>query len=204
MGLGPLGGEEIVFKRNYRWTFQIETPCGTDIPEYLIKSVARPSLNIEATKLDFLHGIRYIPGKGEWQDINVTFLDVGNLGNNINGLYSWLATLYNFTDPVGLHQSSKRGRGKNSGGYAGNAILRMYDGCGVTMEEWRIFDAWPTSINFGELAYDNSDVSTIELTLKYSQVEYIPYCGGSFSPCCSGCSDTTGGTGAGGDFSQPQ
>lgn len=187
MGLGLLGGEEVVFKRKYRWTLEIETPCGTDIPEHFVKLASRPNLSIEETEINFLHGKRWLPGKGTWETITVTFYDVGNLGNGINGLYAWLATIYNFTDPVGLHQSSKRGNGKNSGGYAGNAILRLYDGCGKTMESWYLADVWPNAINFGDLDYSSSEEVNVELTLRYSQVQYVPGCGGDFTPCCSGC-----------------
>lgn len=189
MGLGELAGPNLIFKRKYRWTMELADPCiGTGIPPFMVKLASRPNLTIEETEINFLHGKMWIPGKGSWETITVTFYDVA--GGNVDGigpLYSWLATVYNFTDPIGLHQSSKRGFGIGSGGYSGEATLQLYDGCGTPMERWILGHVWPQAINFGELDYSSSEEVTIELTLRYSEVEYIPLCGGFIKPCCAGC-----------------
>ncbi len=189
MGLGDIGGPDIVFKRKYRWTLTIESPCGPEIPETVVKLAARPNLTIEETEINFLHGKTWIPGKGTWETITVTFYDVvGVPGAGTSSLFGWLATVYNFTDPVGLHQSSKRGSGAGSGGYAGVATLQLYDGCGTTMERWTLEHVWPQAVNFGELDYSSSEEVTIELTLRYTNVTYETVsCGNIFDPCCAGC-----------------
>ncbi len=186
MGMGQLGGPNIVFKRKYRWTFFLRTPCGPPIGEQVVKLAARPNLTIEETEINFLHGKMWIPGKGTWETITVTYYDIG--GNNaLGGLYSWLATIYDFTDPVNLYQSSRRGDGGNVRGYSGSADLALYDGCGNVMELWQLGNIWPQAINFGELDYSSSEEVTIELTLRYSEVKYTPFCGMQFQPCCDGC-----------------
>lgn len=187
MGLGALAGPDLVFKRKYRWTFSVEPYCGQPIPSHFVKLASRPNLTIEETEINFLHGKMWIPGKGSWETITVTYYDVGNGGDGITGLFSWLATTYNFTDPVGLHQSSKRGNGFGSGGYSADGTLQLFDGCGMIMERWSLKHIWPQAINFGELDYSSSEEVTVELTLRYSEVEYTPFCGGSINPCCAGC-----------------
>lgn len=187
MGLGLLAGPDLVFKRKYRWTFSVTPYCGYPIPPHFVKLASRPNLTIEETEINFLHGKMWIPGKGSWETITVTYYDIGNAGNGIAGLFGWLATVYNFTDPVGLHQSSKRGAGPGSNGYSAEGLLTLYDGCGTAMEDWKLSNMWPQAINFGELDYSSSEEVTVELTLRYSEVEYIPYCGGNVNPCCAGC-----------------
>lgn len=200
MGLGKLGGSDIVFKRKYRWTFVLISPCGGVVPEHTVKLAARPNLTIEETEINFLHGKMWIPGKGTWETITVTYYDLGNDGGSLSGLWSWLATVYDFTDPVNLRQASKRGSavaqaigntlvvgGVSSGGYAGTATLTLYDGCGTPMEIWTLGGVWPQAINFGELDYSSSEEVTIELTLRYFEVKYEPKCGGVVRPCCGGC-----------------
>lgn len=194
MGLGELAYPTLVFKRKYRWTFEVQPDCGQFIPAYFVKLASRPSLTIEETEINFLHGKMWIPGKGTWETITVTYYDIGDGGDGITGLFSWLATVYNFTDPVGLHQSSRRGasftpgtQGAGQGGYSATGLLKLYDGCGTTMEEWYLSNMWPQAINFGELDYSSSEEVTVELTLRYSDVQYIPLCGGSVNPCCTGC-----------------
>lgn len=187
MGLGELAGPDLVFKRKYRWTFEVQPFCGQAIPAHFVKLASRPNLTVEETEINFLHGKMWIPGKGSWETITVTYYDIGNGGDGITGLFSWLATVYNFTDPVGLHQSSKKGSGIGSGGYSATGSLTLYDGCGVPMELWQLAHMWPQAINFGELDYSSSEEVTVELTLRYSEVEFTPLCGGSINPCCAGC-----------------
>lgn len=196
MGLGRIADPDIVVKRKFRWTFELISPCGgVSIPENFVKSASRPNLSIEETQIDFLHGRMWLPGKATWEPITVTYYDVGGGGgSDILTLFSWLATIYNFTDPVGLHMSSVKGQNvggggtSGSGGYAGLARINMYDGCGKAMEQWQLGNVWPQAVNFGDLAYEDSGEVTIELTLRYSDVQYTNYCpGGQLNVCCRGC-----------------
>jgi hypothetical protein len=190
MGLGPLGSDGLVFKRKYRWTFAITPYCGTQsIPVYFVKLASRPNLTIEETEINFLHGKMWIPGKGSWETITVTFYDVGGpaAGVGMLPLFNWLATVYNFTDPTCLSQSSRIGT-PGSGGYSATGVLQLFDGCGTTMETWTLQNMWPQAINFGELDYSSSEEVTIELTLRYAQVTFVPGCGiKQLNPCCQGC-----------------
>ena len=189
MGLGPLvTNGNLVFKRKYRWTFELRPFCkrGT-IPTYFVKLAARPSLTIEETEINYLNGKMWIPGKGTWETTTVTFYDLSDGSTGLADLYTWLATTYDFTDPVKLKQSSKIGSLADGKGYSCNGALKLYDGCGTMMEEWDLSNMWPQAVNFGELDYSSSEEVTIEVTLRYSQVRYINYCGGQPNPCCDGC-----------------
>lgn len=201
MGLGTLSKATTIFKRKYRWTMSLQTPCGR-IPETVVKVANRPQIDIDETEINYLHGKMWIPGKAAWQTTSVTFYDIleknGNGNNDITYLYSWLSTVYAFHDSTGLHQSSIKGDGltqntsASGGGYAGTATLNLYDGCGDTLETWVLGHVWPQSINFGELDYASSDEATVEVTLRYSEVQYNAAggdrCTKDFAPCnCKGC-----------------
>ena len=196
MGIGALGGPKLVYKRKFRWTMAITPNCqknNKQIPYYFVKLAARPNLSVEETEINFLNAKTWIPGKGSWETITVTFLDVagqappasdgspGGMPNDI--LFNWLASVYNFSDPVQLQMGSQRAD------YTATGILTLYDGCGTTLETWTIADLWPTSIQFGELDYTSSDTVDIELTLRYSQVQYKSSCPGvDISNCCTASS----------------
>jgi hypothetical protein len=188
MGLGALSSPNLAFKRKYRWSFLIQPHCGgIEIPEHFVKIAARPNISIEETEINFLNGKMWIPGKASWETLTVTYYDVGGADSGIGTLFQWLATTFNFLDPVGLHQSSFQGS-PNSQGYAARAELKLYDGCGDTMETWIMDHMWPQAINFGELDYSSSEEVTIELTLRFSTCQYIPGCGVQIiPPCCGGC-----------------
>jgi hypothetical protein len=203
MGLGVLSNSTTIFKRKYRWTLSLQTPCG-DIPDTIVKVASRPQIDIDDTEINYLHGKMWIPGKAAWQTLSVTFYDIlekgGDGSNDITNLYSWLSTVYAFNNS-GLNQSSVKGNGgltKNvsgdGGGYAGTATLNLYDGCGETLETWVLKHVWPQSINFGELDYASSDEATVDVTLRYSEATYNADaqdkpCMKAFTACkCVGCS----------------
>lgn len=184
MGLGPIGQPNVILKRKFRWTLAIEFPCGK-IPTSTCRTAARPKLDIEENEINFLNAVTWLPGKAKWQPITVTYYDVANLedpnGSPLQGILNWIDTIYDLTNPTNLQMSEKSG-------WAGTAILTMFDGCGTPIEGWQLGSVWPQSIDFGELDYSSGDYCTIDLTLRYSEVKYIPFCKGPTpTGCCGGC-----------------
>jgi hypothetical protein len=189
MGIGKLGSDTLILKRKYRWVCYINNCLGQEIPPYLVKIASRPDLTTEETELNFLNERIWIPGKSYWETITVTFIDAIDPSSGDSNVYllNWLASIYDFTDPLCRWQSSRR---KD---YVGQLGLYLLDGCGNPLELWTIGDAWPTSIKFGELDYTSSDTVDIELTLRYSAVSYQILCppGQTITPCgCTGCPTT--------------
>jgi hypothetical protein len=198
MGLGKLGGDQVTHKRKFRWTFEVRrnaeaeasgrggsAPAKQDVPASFVKMAARPNVSIEETEINFLNGKTYIPGKGTWETITVTYYDVS--GDDNMPLWDWLADVYNFTDPLGLQQNSRRNC------YAGIGICTMYTGCGDPMERWTLGDCWPQAVNFGELDYSSSEEATVEVTVRYSNVSYKNLCGRDPLTSCCPCSKNAGG-----------
>src|SRR6516162_10161528 len=93
MGMGDLGLADVIFKRKFRWTFSIQTACNNyTVPASIVKLAARPNLTIEETEINYLHGKMWIPGKGAWETITVTYYDIAGLGNAaqaLGKLFSW-------------------------------------------------------------------------------------------------------------------
>jgi len=183
MGLDLLADNNLIFKRKFRWQLSLSWKNENNkIPPYYVKLAARPSLTIEETPINYLNGRMYIPGKAEWETLSVTFYDVAYNTNGPKILYSWLASVYDFTDPKTLRQNSK------SKVYGGNGTLTLFDGCGEALEEWQLFNVWPTSVNFGDLDYASSDEVTIEATLRFSSVKYTSLCPSyTLEKDCDGC-----------------
>lgn len=202
MGLGVLGHPNLVFKRKFRWTMAIQYCIGgdgssaKDVAEEFVKVGARPQLDIEETEINYLHGKFWLPGKVTFQTMTVTYYDVaGNLGAavdcpypngtapQINTVFGWIASIYDLTDPCNLEMGSR------TGDYQGRGRILLYDGCGIPLEGWLLNNMWPQSVNFGELDMGSSDEVTIELTLRYSQVQYVSYCPAqSINKCpCTPC-----------------
>lgn len=192
MGIGTvgLGDPNTIIKRKFRWTMEVESnnpQCYFYVPPYFCRVSARPNLSFEETEINFLNDKMWIPGKATWESITVTYMDVagtlaGDAAQSTVSLYQWLLNVFDFTAPNRKFMSSRRNA------YTAKINLTVYDGCGKPVEQWILADAWPQSINFGDLAYDSSDPIDIELTLRYSQVQYIPLCPAhTFKLCCGGC-----------------
>lgn len=198
MGMGLLGDPNIIFKRKFRWTFSVRDICGGNrIPPNFVKLAARPNLDIEETEINYLNSKTWIPGKGSWNSIQVTYYDISvPTGGGTTGavtaatstdgdptvIFTWLQSVYDFGDPVQLNNGARRSA------YAGTANLILYDGCGNPLEQWTLGDMWPQAVDFGDLDYSSSDTVDIQLTLRYSQVTYRNICGRQpQKPCCFPC-----------------
>ncbi len=181
MGIGQLGFSNLVFKMKFRFTFELQNICGTQtVPSYYVKVASRPNLEVEEVEINFLNAKTWIPGKAAWQTMTVTYIDVAS--TDLSSLFNWLASVYNFTDPVRLQMGSQRSD------YEATGVLKLWDGCGNLIETWTMGHVWPTGINFGELDYSASELTNIELTMRYSDVQYVPSCNGfAINPCCTGC-----------------
>lgn len=193
MGMGQLGGAEVIFKRKYRWTFEVRPSCGGIIPRHFVKLASRPNLSIEETEINYLNAKMWIPGKGTWETITVTYYDLGGTTEGLGSLFSWISSVYDFQNqgnrfgPVNPRQSSLRGFPNGGGGYGAEANLILYDGCGSEMERWDFKHMWPQAVNFGELDYSSSEEVTIELTLRFSECIFENICGPTGFGCCTGC-----------------
>lgn len=196
MGLGALASPGLVFKRKFRWTMALQYCIGSGnsadiktVAEEFVKVGARPQLDIEETEINYLHGKFWLPGKVTFQTMTVTYYDVGGsinsaeFANNpvtacltsgdvpqIGGVLGFIASVYDITDPCNLNM------GSSTGDYQGEALLRLYDGCGFTIEAWLMQNVWPQSVNFGELDMSSSEECTIELTLRYASLQYRSLC----------------------------
>lgn len=157
--------------------FQINEPFYT--PPYYVKVASRPKLDVDVTELHFLNAVSYIPGKGKWQPITITWRDVAK--SDMAGIWNWIATVYNFQQPNNLPQAEKKD-------WNGSATLRLYDGCGSVLETWTLSSMWPQSVDWGDLDYSSSEEVTMAVTFQYSQVKYTGSCGSPTpSGRCSGC-----------------
>ena len=72
--------------------------------------------------------------------------------------------------------------------WSATAVLIMLDGTGNSLEQWTLKDCWPESVDFGSVDYSESEISTIEMTIRYSDVSYQAWCP-AFIPqsCCTSC-----------------
>jgi hypothetical protein len=194
-------------KRKYRWTFAVSflnntCPNLSDygyIPECYVKSANRPKLEIEELELNYLNQKFWVPGKGSWQALEVTYYDIAVKDVGLTPLWTWIDTIYQFMNrpddgsPNNGNAVINRYQASRPGEYTGWGFVTMYDGCGVWVENWNVPDMWPQNIDLGELDYSSNDEANIVVTYRYSQayVQFNTDCTNAPDPgCCSPCSST--------------
>ena len=195
MGIGPIGNSNVIIKRKFRFLATFTPPGdlggGNEEQSFrnYVKVANRPQLDIDETEIHFLNGITYIPGKGRWQPLSVTYYDVAD--EKLKPLYDWVLSIYDFNAAAGSGDTSDSGNLPQTEklGWAGTGRIEMLDGCGQIMERWTLQDVWPQSINFGDLDYAASDESNIEVTFRFSKAKIEGVnCMPTPQGTCKGCS----------------
>ena len=163
-------------QRKFRWLLSINGVSATDAIQTLppIKS-ARPSLSFKTMEVLHLNETVYFPSRPEWKPIPLTLID---MVKDNNPVIAWIKEIYDSSkagsDPtpnawgpsVGVTALSKTG-------FKRDATLSMLDGCGNIMEQWVYQNAWPESIEWGDLAMDSSDIVTVDISLRYDRAYIV-------------------------------
>lgn len=139
-------------KRQNRWVLMIE-----GIDAFILKKAARPSISQESIDMPFINSRRYIAGRSEFADMQIELHDpIAPSGSQ--QVMEWFRTCY----------ESVSGRAGYADFYKRDIQLKMLDPVGTVIEYWDIKGAFPTSVDFGAVDYENNgDPSGITVTLRY-------------------------------------
>ena len=147
----PLNYEPL---RKNRWLFRF--PADLGIQEWWLSSAARPTITQEETQIPFLNTSTYVVGRYTWDTIQVTLRDpIGPSASQ--AVMEW----------VRLHSESVTGRQGYAAGYKRDVELEMLDPTGVVVSKWILKNCMLTTVNFGDLDYQSSDLTTIQMTLRF-------------------------------------
>lgn len=140
--------------RKNRWLLRF--PADLGIQEWWMSSASRPSINQTETEIPFLNTSTYVVGRYTWETIQVTLRDpIGPSASQ--AVMEW----------VRLHSESVTGRQGYAAGYKRDVELDMLDPSGNCVSKWILKNCMATNVNFGDLDYSNSDLATIQMTLRF-------------------------------------
>ena len=129
---------------------------------YWVKSVDKPSFEINSNEYLLInHKIKY-PGVLTWNDITITMVDIGGL---VGKLEKYIGQAEYFNPNKGSVKS-----GIKKAGYDGkNGVLQIQqlDSAGKTVEDWHLYGAFIKSINYGQLEYSSDDLNEVQMVLSY-------------------------------------
>jgi predicted GNAT family acetyltransferase len=130
--------------------------AGTGIPAFMVKAGNRPQLNFEKVTIDHINVKRQLKGKGEWQDLEITLYDP-IVPSAAQAVMEW----------VRLSHESITGRDGYADFYKKEVEIYMLGPVGDKVELWKLYGAFPTVVNFGDLDAASNDVATVTMTLTY-------------------------------------
>lgn len=174
-------------KRKHKFLVTIGT-----LPQILAKSVNKPNFEVSMGEHKFLGNSYKFPGGIKWNDITVTFVDTSS-EQIVKSLYDNLQLAGNQTpqlkgaalagsdpnNPLRLFEKASA-----TSVLASNVLIQQIEADGNTVgsaynvvEQWRLYNAWISKIDLGELSYENDNqLSEYKLTIVYdwAQLETVP------------------------------
>jgi hypothetical protein len=138
-------------KRKNHWYLAIE---GLDA--FLLKTAARPTISNSRVTIDWMNAKRYLAGKHEFDELTLTLHDP-IAPSAAQQVTEWLRLCY----------ESVSARSGYADFYKRDIQLKVTDPVGNVVELWDIKGAFPTSINFGDLTYENSDAQIIDVKISF-------------------------------------
>lgn len=157
-----------VFKRKFRWLLEVVSAEKTILPKSFVKIHSRPNHEDwvdQATQDKIRWGETVAAELKEPQTITVTIFEAKE--EYLQCFWDYLSEVYSLKAGAVERKDPPKMVALN---------LDLLDGCGVEIERWNLFDAWPEAINFGELDHSSTEEVTIEITFRYSKFQYTNCC----------------------------
>jgi len=159
-------------KRKFRWLLY-----WTGVPQFIVKSVKKPSFQVATTPHQFLNYEFYYPGRVTWQDISITLVDPVQ-PDSTKSLYKVLENS-GYRIPHNYNQNNARTISKKDMVESlGTEIkLSQLDAeNGTPIETWIIKNPLITSVDFDSLDYSQDELVNITINLKYDYavIENLP------------------------------
>ena len=163
-------------KRNFRFQVTITGFNGKGGNDQSVvwwaKKVTKPNFTIAEGKHVYLGHTFYYPGKVEWQEISMTLVDP--VTPNGGAILMDLVQKAGYILPTATNDSpltlSKGKFGEESSGF-GSFVIDQINSEGESIEKWTLHGPFIKSLKFGDLDYENEDLSNIEMGIRYDWAE---------------------------------
>lgn len=138
-------------KRKNRWILALE-----GIDAYIVKTAAQPTYTTEEVEIPFINSRRYVAGLTKFETMSITLHDP-IAPSGAQQVMEWIR----------LHFESVSGRAGYADFYKRDAQLKLLDPIGSVISVWEIRGAFLTSVNFGELTYEDGTLTEIQLSMRF-------------------------------------
>jgi len=160
--------------------FRFKVELGNSGVLWYAKTAQRPTLSIGETSHNFMNHTYYWPGKADWSEVAISFIDPvdPDLGSDLMAAIA----ASGYAIPKGTSgkltsmskQSVMKTLGGNTDAAGANSIrIHMIDENGDQLETWSLIHAWIKSIDFSDLDYGSDEMSEVTVTFRYDWAEFL-------------------------------
>jgi hypothetical protein len=152
-------------KRSYRYVFTLGKTIENTIESFFVRAVKKPSFTISEVEHQYVGNRFYFPGRVTWNTMDVTFVDpvTPDASAVLTNIFKDGGYKVPRTQEQAEFSMTKAGFSDN----IGNPIITIMDANRQTIEEWKMWNAWITSVDFGQLDYTSDELVLLTMTLRY-------------------------------------
>lgn len=153
-------------KRQFRFKVEftgISAPQGGSLLWYA-KTVNKPSFSVATSEHQYLNHTFYYPGTVTWDPISITLVDPRD--PDMSATLSDIVNLSGYNPPSNPNSLGTMSKAKAAGAL-GAVYISQIDGDGNEIEKWTLWNAFITTVKYGDMAYGNDDLVEMTLEIRY-------------------------------------
>lgn len=153
-------------KRQFRFKVEftgISAPQGGSLLWYA-KSVNKPSFSVATSEHQYLNHTFYYPGTVTWDPISITLVDPRD--PDMSATLSDIVNLSGYNPPSNPNSLGTMSKAKAAGAL-GAVYISQIDGDGNEIEKWTLWNAFITTVKYGDMAYGTDDLVEMTLEIRY-------------------------------------
>ena len=151
-------------KRGFRFLVQI----GTDVV-WWAKQVSTPSFDVGEVEHSFLGNKYYFPGKVSWTEVSLTLVDPVSP----DAVFKTNEYLVNSGYMIPSEESMGEGQAETISKKKATEVglklinIQVLNADGDVIEDWSLNNPFIKSVKYGDLSYEDDNLRTIELGIRY-------------------------------------
>jgi hypothetical protein len=152
-------------KRGFRFLVQI----GNDVV-WWAKNVNTPSFDVGEVEHSFLGNKYYFPGKVSWTEVALTLVDPVSPDAVFKTNEYLINSGYMIPDgtvDAGSPQAETISKLKATNTGLQSVLIQVLNADGEVIEKWNLNNPFIKSVKFGDLSYDDDELRTVELGIRY-------------------------------------
>jgi hypothetical protein len=174
-------------KRAYRWYISFgnlgQSPVGSTTGgwssggsalQYACKRVDRPSISVSETEHTYINHKFYYPGRVEWSEVAVSFVDVVGEDGAADIFLGMLHDAgYKIPNAADDDAANLVTLGKQSMiDSLGDVYITLVNADGEMIEKWTLHNAFFKSVRLAGLDYGSEEMLTVDTSIRYDYATY--------------------------------